>query len=132
MNSKTPLALIEMSIMILIFSLTAALCLKSFAWSSNTTKDNAELDKAVLISQSVAEELKQGGLVLDPAVPMDILFDADWQMVAPGSSDCCYILSVRGIDSGSDYLAKASFEVTKLGGGSIFGFEAAWQTGGAQ
>jgi len=58
MKSKTPLALIEQSLMLLVFALAAALCLGAFAWSDSASKNNAQRDTALLHAQSMAEALK--------------------------------------------------------------------------
>ncbi len=58
MRSKTPLALMELVIMILIFSLAAALCLKAFLWSDSLSAASETRDKAVIQVQTAAETIK--------------------------------------------------------------------------
>lgn len=58
MKNKAPLALIELTVMILIFSLAAALCLQAFAWSDLKSSEISERDKAMLQAETAAEVLK--------------------------------------------------------------------------
>ena len=58
MRSKSPLTLIELIIMIAVFALAAALCLRSFVWADLKSADNQQRDRAVLLAQSTAEEIK--------------------------------------------------------------------------
>ena len=58
MRSKTPLALMEQVIMVLVFALAAALCLRAFVLSDRISRDCKERDRAVPAVQTVAEILK--------------------------------------------------------------------------
>lgn len=58
MRSKSPLTLIELIIMIAVFALAAALCLRAFVWADLKSADNQERDRAVILAQSTAETIK--------------------------------------------------------------------------
>lgn len=58
MSKKSHLVLIELMIMLLIFSLTVALCLQVFAWSSDEAENIENRDKAMLKAQTAAEIIK--------------------------------------------------------------------------
>lgn len=58
MKDKTPLLLIEQLIMILVFALTAALCLRGFAYAADLSKQIRQQEQAVLLAQTTAETLK--------------------------------------------------------------------------
>lgn len=58
MRSKTPLALMEQVIMVLVFALAAALCLRAFVLSDSTSRACEEQDRAVMAAQTVAEAVK--------------------------------------------------------------------------
>ena len=58
MRSKAPLVMIEMLVMILVFALAAALCVRAFVWSSSETQANYERDKAVIFAENAAQVLK--------------------------------------------------------------------------
>ena len=53
MTNKAPLALIEQTVMLLIFSVAAALCLQAFAWANRISCENAARDEAVLQAQNI-------------------------------------------------------------------------------
>ena len=54
MRSKAPLAMIEQTVMVLVFALAAALCLQVFVWCDRQSRDSAARDQAVLCAQSAA------------------------------------------------------------------------------
>ena len=58
MRSKTPLALMEQLVMILVFALATAMCVRMFVLSDRLSKNNEAVSQAVLIAQNTAEEMK--------------------------------------------------------------------------
>ena len=58
MKNKAPLALIELTVMVLIFAVSAALCLQAFVWSDMKSSEIAERDSAILHGETVAEVVK--------------------------------------------------------------------------
>ena len=60
MKSRATLMLLEQLLMLLVFSLAAALCLRCFVRASEIQKETARRDEAVLIAQNAAEMLKAG------------------------------------------------------------------------
>ena len=58
MKDKTPLLLIEQLIMILVFALTAALCLRGFAYADGLSEQIYQQEQAAVLAQSAAETLK--------------------------------------------------------------------------
>ena len=58
MKNKTPLPLMEQLIMILVFALSAALCLQGFALADHLSRQQKSREKAVVIAQNIAETLK--------------------------------------------------------------------------
>ena len=67
MRSKSPLALMEQVIMVLVFALAAALCLRVFVFSDLASTRNEAVDRAVLECQNAAETMKATGLPVDKA-----------------------------------------------------------------
>ena len=61
MRSKTSLFLIEIVIMILIFSVSAAICLEIFAYSKTLSEESAALSEGSLLVQTAAESFKATG-----------------------------------------------------------------------
>ena len=58
MRSKAPLVLMEQLIMVLVFAVAAALCLRMFVGSDNLSRRYAATDRTVLEAQAAAEQLK--------------------------------------------------------------------------
>ena len=61
MKNKASLVLLEQLVMIVVFSLAAALCLRIFVWSDRTSREMELRDKAVVLCQNAAETLKAEG-----------------------------------------------------------------------
>ena len=57
-KSKSPLALMEQVIMIVVFAFAAALCVQAFVMSDTMSKEAYTRDKAVMYCQSFAETIK--------------------------------------------------------------------------
>lgn len=58
MKNKAPLPLMEQLIMILVFALTAALCLRGFSLANQMSRRQQARQEAVLLAQNTAECLK--------------------------------------------------------------------------
>ncbi len=61
MRSKAPLAVIEQVIMLLVFALAAAVCLRGFAWADSTSRHNQNRDLALVQAQNAAAILQNNG-----------------------------------------------------------------------
>lgn len=61
MKNKASLVLLEQLIMILVFALAAAACLRIFAWSDRTGREMERQGQAVILCQNAAEILKSTG-----------------------------------------------------------------------
>lgn len=118
MKSKAPLALMEQIVMVLVFALTAALCLRMFVLADQLSRKYAATDRAVLEAQNAAEWLKQGQqdvyfekmhAVDEPDAKM-IFYDKNWE-VTGFMEKADYILQVIYADSGICGLWKAEIVV---------------------
>ena len=63
-RSKTPLFLMELIIMLLVFSISAAVCLQVFSGAKKISEESRKLDIAVMQVQTIAEcwKASQGNL----------------------------------------------------------------------
>ena len=118
MRSKAPLVLIEQVIMILVFALTAALCLQMFTMADRLSVKYAATDRAVLEAQNAAEWMKQGQLteylseykaVGEKGAGM-VLFDEDWQ-VTEYIEKAEYFLQIIEVQTEQENLWKAEIVV---------------------
>lgn len=116
-RSKTPLALMEQLVMVLVFALAAALCVQVFVLSDQTSRRNEERDRALLEAQNAAEALKSGDedyFAALSAVTGDggwsISYDEDWRSMTDADA-AAYHLLIFPADSGLDYLWAAQIQV---------------------
>lgn len=72
---KRAIGLLEMTVMLLVFALAAALCLRLFAWADSTTRESIRRDAAFTDLQSAAEVLRHTGGDYEEAVQ---LYGGSW------------------------------------------------------
>jgi len=58
MKNKASLTLLEQLVMILVFSLAAAACLRLFAWSDQTSREMQQHSEGLVLCQNAAETVK--------------------------------------------------------------------------
>ena len=116
-RSKTPLALMEQLVMVLVFALAAALCVQVFVLSDQTSRRNEERDRALLEAQNAAEALKSGDedyfaalSAVTGAGGWSISYDEDWRSMTDADA-AAYHLLIFPADSGLDYLWAAQIQV---------------------
>ena len=117
MKSKTTLALIEQLIMVLVFALAAALCLRLFVAADARSDRRAEIDHAVLAAQNAAEQLKQRHGDVDAMECK--AFDSEWNDISDGES-AAYYLRVTEETTGYDCLWKATVSICAADGTELF------------
>lgn len=151
MRSKAPLALLEQLVMLLVFALAAAFCVRAFALAEKNSKWNEARDRAVLETQNAAEVLKHTGQaggtmeetlketakLLDGCVEQGCLYvyyDEKWQTALPENAE--YRLCVQEI-SAPDGLFKAEVRMESAerhffekNDGLFFTLNVAWQEAG--
>lgn len=118
MRSKTPLALMEQAVMLLVFALAAALCVQVFVYADQTSRQQEARDRAVLEAQNAAEALKGGGNVTQQA------YDEAWQ---PTEGAAAYRLTVEYTDGGDPCLWTAEVTVSTAEGDILFSLPVAGQ-----
>lgn len=136
MRSKAPLALIEQVVMVLVFALAAALCLRVFAFSDQMSERNEDIDCAVLLAQNTAEMLKAYGGVEEAAeatggeirqTMWSSYYDVDLNPV-PDQASAYYEVNTFPENSGVEGLGQAGIEVFRYDGNeALFFITVAWQ-----
>jgi len=134
MKSKAPLAMIELLIMLLVFALGAALCLRAFSLANNTSRVNEMRDTAVIEAQNAAEILKHHSGDYSTAVKLyggdmvdnewHISYDKDWQKI---TGDGKYILHAIPMETSSKLLNGAKITVS-TDDVILFELSVSWQT----
>ncbi len=144
-RSRAPLALMELTVMLLVFALAAALCLQAFVASSRQAAQSQARDTAVRLAQTAAETLKAAGGTEAEAEAAAaerlggqveqgvwyILYDADWN---PVEQDGTYRLEalpgpLGGVES-TEHLAQVRLQVTEEDAGeneALCTLTVAWQ-----
>lgn len=134
MRSRAPLALMEQAVMVLVFALAAALCLRAFVLADGISRRVEATDHAVLWAESAADTLKarKGDLARAAAElggNLDgqrwiIPLDETWQETAGESA---YTLTARPVETGRPLLGKAQIDVAEKNGERLFSLEVCWQ-----
>lgn len=127
-RSKAPLALMEQIIMILVFALTAAVCLQAFVYSNTLSKKGENENLAASHAQEVVEYCKMLGGDLDQVCGslsgertesgLKVSYEEDRMTVYLAVTDS------------SPWLEKAKVRVEMEDGSEIFSLDTAWQKGG--
>ncbi len=136
MRNKSILVLIEHMVMILVFALAAAVCLRMFALSDKLSRQYEATDRAVFAAQNVAETLKKNGLVWLTEQPevlhtkentWAILYDENWEMTE--AETMVYAIVVKVSEDTDAFLWKAELVVTTDTGEELFRLPVAAQNG---
>ena len=127
-RSKAPLALMEQIIMILVFALTAAVCLQAFVYSNNLSEEGDKENLAASHAQEVVETCKMYSGDLDQVQlklsgertenGIRVFYEEDHMTV------------VLEITEQNDWLARAKVSVQDEKDQEIFSVDTAWQRGG--
>ena len=136
MRSKSPLALMEQVVMVLVFALAAALCLQVFVLSDQMSEKNRDTDRAVLLAQNTAEMIKACGGVEEAAEAVGgTVRQTMWSSYyyedltpAPDAESGYYHVDVLPGNSGVEGLGQAAVEVFRWDGNEgLFALTVAWQ-----
>lgn len=130
MKSKTPLVIMEQIIMLLVFALAAALCLRAFALAHSISVESGLRSDAVNAAQNAAETLKHCGG--DFAASAELLGAETTETGFCMELENGLVLSAEKTESELPLLGKAVIRVTDSEGTGLFTVEAAWQTGGGE
>jgi len=125
MRSRAPLALMEQLVMVLVFALAAALCLRAFALADALSRQQETRDRALLACQQAAEELKANrGLDL---TGQTLYFDENW-LALPSPEGAAYVLTAARQRAPVPGLGRAEVSVCPAEGGEVLAaLPVAWQ-----
>ena len=133
MRSKTPLALMEQVIMVLVFALAAALCMRAFVLSDSISRACEERDRALPALQTVAEILKlcRGDLSRTEDTAENVLSNVDvvtertevWESI---DGDALRI-GIVPVESGSALMGCADLVAVNGKGETVLTLTVAWQ-----
>lgn len=118
MRDKATLSLMELLVMVLVFSIAAALCLKAFVWSRQQAAENQVKALAAITAQNAAEEMKAAR----SAYETDRWFDEAWQPVGEGGQ---FVLKTEPLSAA--LLGGAEVTVEDARGTELFRLTVRWQ-----
>ena len=134
MRDKTPLVLTELVIMLLVFALSAALCLKAFVWADRQSASAGAREQALRAAECAAETLKAcrgdyAAAAADLGGSWDgeiwrVSYDEQWM---PDSAEAVHCLQARPLEDTQDYLGMAELTVTAADGAQLSRLKVAWQ-----
>ena len=136
MKSRAPPVMMEQLVMVLVFALAAAVCVRIFALSDRLSLENETRDRAVTAVQNAAETLKacQGdygaasnllGGTWD-GTTWSISYDSGWSPLAEAAKGTFRVLAVP-TDSGQELLGTAEVTASTWQGSEIYSLSVAWQ-----
>ena len=150
MKNKALLPLMEQLIMILVFALAAALCLRGFTLASRFSHRQENQNQAVLKVQNAAELLKASsgdfsatalqlqGTLSDTSIV--VFYDSEWQTISSSEDKHDFLMQITPTETGSRLLGAARLALYETsnpeipsGAQSLFEITTAWQipaTGG--
>ena len=126
MKSKTPLALMEQLVMVLVFALAAALCVSCFVTADRLSRRNTVRDEAVIAAQNAAETIKgcRGDYEQAAAVLNGTLRHGSLEL----SGEEGFYIVVTPVDSGDPLLGRANVEAyAATDGEELFVLTVSWQ-----
>ncbi|MBE6679601.1 MAG: hypothetical protein E7598_03670 [Ruminococcaceae bacterium] len=119
MNSKAPLFLIEFLIMLLVFSVSCAICLKVFSKAELISLENELRDDAIIETQNIAEKIKG----TDSFEHLGAAFDGEKWVIDKGN----YHILITKKESSHPLLCIAEIEAADKNGTELFSFEVSYQ-----
>ena len=136
MRSKTPLALMEQVIMVLVFALAAALCLRVFVLSDRISRECEARDRAVPAVQTVAEILKncRGDFAETERLAEAALDNIDillYHSDRTEHTEDALCITVLPANTESELLGSAEVSALNDSGDVIFSLTVSWQEVGS-
>ncbi len=129
MRGKSPLVITEMCLMLLVFAISAALCLGVFVLSDDISAGAEERDRASLLAQNCAEAIKAADG--DLAAAAEIL-GADCSGEAFSLERGGLYLSAEKAESRHELLGLSHVSVKNGDGEELIAFDCPWQKGGGE
>ena len=132
-RNKNPLALMEQVLMVLIFSIAAAVCIRAYVISRNLSVQSSNRDEAGRICVSIVETIKackgeeetiiEGCNLRKQSDCLIGYYDGEFKAV--DKEDCEYVVTVNFSEEG--LLGRAKVTMKDKAGHAIFALDTAWQ-----
>lgn len=121
MKQRMPKMLIELSVMLLVFALAAALCLKAFVWADTASRQQEHKERAWQQLQNHAQTIQA-----DPRGDWEsqLCFDEHWQLT---QSAPAFLLEVKQEEPSQPLLGAATVTVRTAEGQILAQSRICWQ-----
>ena len=135
MRNRSTLVMIEHIVMLLVFAVAATVCVRMFALSETLSRKYEATDRAVLVTQNVAEMLKNNGPVWIAEQPevlhtgedtWAVFYDEKWN--ATGAETMVYALVIKVSEDMDESLWRAELVVMTESGEELFRLSVMGQT----
>ncbi len=128
MKNRSVLLLMEQAILLVVFALAAAVCLRLFVWADGASKQDAQRDYALFQAQNAAEEIKTAGGDLEKAAQSygGSVSQGLWRL--PLEEGCCLQAALE--NSENPYLGQARVQVLGAKGDILAEITVRWQEDG--
>ncbi|MBE6972351.1 MAG: hypothetical protein E7440_00475 [Ruminococcaceae bacterium] len=126
MKNRTSLLIMELLVMVLVFALAGALCLRMFVWAEQSVRDQAQRHGALLLAQNVAQRLKSIEKERPESVDQTetMFYDAVWEPCDPPGE---YRLEVSRLPTAYTTLGSARIRVYGAGEAPLAQLDVNWQ-----
>ena len=130
MKSKASLVLVELAVMLLVFALAGAWCMKAFAWAETCSARETQTDQAYARLQNGAEMLKACGGDREKAAERLAkewgaearCTDGIWEI-----TDGAFVLQIQKQSSDLAYLSRCQLTLFRADGGEVASLYVHWQ-----
>lgn len=136
MTKKSVLQLMELLIMVLVFALSACICVRCFVHADQLSRQQEQKTQAMLVAQNAAELLKAESGDLEKAAAQmggscqenswSLLLDASWEP-AQDADSAEYMLLVTRQAEGQLPMGKALVQVRRMDMTVLAELQIAWQ-----
>lgn len=134
MKNKSTLMLLELVIMLLVFLLAAALCLRAFVWADIRSAEGKNEDMALLQAQNAAEAIKASGGDFAAAAKLlggqwngrtlQLDFDENWKTTVQNG---VFLLQAGMTENDTNYLGSGSVKILDQRGNPLAQLDICWQ-----
>lgn len=128
MKNKTALLLIELALLVAVFAVAAAVCLRLFAWADATSQKDARQDAALFHAQNAAQEIKRTQGDLEQAAQRfgGQVIGGLWELPLEDGA----VLRAESRETDTEYLGMARVTVFDGDGSVLAQLDTCWQEDG--
>lgn len=126
MKNRSSLAAMELLVMVLVFAMAGALCLRAFAWAEQSARERVRRDGALLLAQNAAQSLKSGAAERPKSfgAAENTFYDAEWEPCDPPGA---YRMEISRLPTAYAALGAARVQIYGVGDALLAQLDVNWQ-----